>query len=204
MSESSNPPHIGNPPLAAAGALSGSDFPEEVFECPQCGQMLAPTCRVCVSCKQPIDPAQIKTARPVELPAALPMLAPEPAPVRFSWTMFFGVLAVSWLATLVALRFLGLVEGQIVVSGLQLLTAVWVFWDARQKMIQKPLRWGLGSLVLWIVIFPWYLVRRQKLEAPCPFVEAESGPFIRVILLVVFILFLLAVILSTLSVPAMK
>jgi hypothetical protein len=202
--EPSKPPGFGSAPLAGAAALPGSDFPNEVFECPNCGQLLAASCRVCVSCKQPIDPARIRTALDEVNPAALPVLAPEPPRVRFSWTMFFAVLGVSWVATLLALRFLGLLGGQLVISGLQLLTAIWVFWDARQKMIRKPLRWGVGSLILWIVIFPWYLVRRQKLEASCPFVESESGPFMRVMLLVIFIFFLVAVIASTLGSSALK
>ena len=35
------------------------DFPTEAFQCPACGQLLAPSCRVCVSCKHTINPAEI-------------------------------------------------------------------------------------------------------------------------------------------------
>lgn len=204
MAESSNPPGFGNAPLGAAGALSSLDFPNETFECPHCGQLLAPSCRVCVSCKQPIDPDQIKRARADSLAAALPVLEPERPAVQFPWRVFFAVLAVSWLASTLALRFLGLLDGQMAVLGLQFVSTVWVFGDARRKMIPKPLRWAVGALVLWVVMFPWYLVRRKKLQAPCPFVEVESGPFTRVMVLVVFIFFLVAVIFSALNGPAPK
>lgn len=183
-------------PSGPAGALRDADFPDEAFECPQCGQLLAPSCRVCVSCKRPIHPAEIRRTSAVELAAEVPTSKPVP-PVRFSWRMFFAVLAVSWAMTAVALRFLGLDVGRVAMSGLQLISAAWVFLDARQKRIPKALRWGVGSLILWIVIFPWYLVRRRSLEAPCPFVEAESGPFTRVMILMVIIFFLLAILVST-------
>lgn len=181
-----------------------STVSDEPFECPYCGQMLGSSCRVCVACKLPIDPARI---RGIELAdVSFKPWAPEPLllPVRFSWPMFFTVLAVSWLTSLVALLFLDLVKSQLAVSGLQLLSAVWVFVDAHQRNIPKPLRWGVGSLILWIVIFPWYLVRRRSPRAPCPFVEAESGPFARVMLLVVLIFFLAAIAVSLLSGPAPK
>lgn len=183
---------------------SESTVSDEPFECPHCGQLLASSCRVCVACKLPIDPARIRGPELADV--SFEPRAPEPVlpPVRFSWPMFFTVLVVSWLTTLVALRFVGLVKGQLAVSGLQLLSAVWVFLDARQREIPKPLRWGVGSLILWIVIFPWYLVRRRSPQAPCPFVEAEAGPFTRVMLLVIFIFFLAAVIVSFLSGPGPK
>ena len=43
---------------------SVAEFPSEPFQCPACGQLLAPACRVCVACKRTIDPAEI--ARPRE------------------------------------------------------------------------------------------------------------------------------------------
>ena len=184
-------------PYGTAGALGAADFPDEAFECPNCGQLLAPSCRVCVSCKQTIHPADIRRTSAADLAAAVLTSEPELSPVRFSWRMFFIVLGASWVATTVALHYLGLGEGRIVMSGLQLVTAGWVFLDARQKRLPKPLRWGVGSLILWIVIFPWYLVRRQSPQAPCPFVEAESGPFTRVMLLVVMVFILVAMLVST-------
>lgn len=191
-------------PHGPAGALWTNDFPDEPFECPHCGQLLAPSCRVCVSCKHSIDPAEVTRLRSTE-PVFQPQ-APETQfpPVRFSWPMFFIVLGLSWLATTAALHYLGLAKGRVLVSGLQLLSGVWVFFDARQKSVARPLRWGVGSLILWIVIFPWYLARRRTPEAPCPFVEAEPGPFRRVMLLVVFVFFLAAIIFLALNGPPPK
>lgn len=204
MNEPLDPPGFDDNSPEAAGALAKSDFPDEPFECPSCGQMLAPSCRVCVACKQPIDPAAIQKAHPVDLRQQLPELEPELPPVRFSWRIFFYILVLSWGISTVAIHFLGLVEGQVVMSGLQLLSAIWVFFDARQRAIPKPLRWGVGSVILWIIIFPWYLVRRRQPKAPCPFVESDSGPFVRVMVLVIFIFFLVAIVASYLGVAAPK
>jgi hypothetical protein len=204
MNEPLDPPGFSDDSAEAAGALTNSDFPDEPFECPSCGQLLAPSCRVCVACKQPVDPAALRKSQPVDVPLPLPEAEPQLPPVRFSWSVFFYVLGASWLVSAVTIRFLGLVDGQVVLSSLQLLSAIWVFFDARQKAIPKPLRWGVGSVILWIVIFPWYLVRRRTPKAPCPFVEADSGPFVRVMLLVIFIFFLVAVIVSLVGGPAIK
>jgi hypothetical protein len=166
--------------------------------------LLAPTCRVCVSCKLPIDPARIQRQQAAKQEAEIPVAPPEPPPVRFSWTMFFAVLAASWFVSTVVLRFAGLMAGQLIMSGVQIASAVWVFSDARRKLIRKPLRWAIGSLILWVVIFPWYLVRRRKLKAPCPFVESENGPFTKVMILVIFIFFLIAIVVSLLGGPGSK
>jgi hypothetical protein len=191
-------------PFGASGSVADPGFPDEPFECPYCGQLLAPTCRICVSCKLPIDPARIHRSRAPEPEAVEAIAPPEEPPVRFSWTMFFAVLAAAWVSSTVVLHFAGLVAGQLIMSGVQLLSAIWVFFDARQKLIRKPLRWAVGSLILWIVIFPWYLLRRQKLNAPCPFVEAESGPFTKVMLLVIFILFMVGMLASRYGGTAFK
>ncbi len=187
-----------------AGTAGGSGFPDEAFECPYCGQLLAPTCRVCVSCKLPIDPARIQRSVPVA-PESLPVLTkPEPAPVRFSWPIFFAVLGASWVIAVVVMRFFGLEKAQFIMSGVQIVAAIWVFFDARQKTIRKPMRWALGSLLLWLIFFPWYLARRLRPEAPSPFVESESGPFTRVMILAIFILFLVGVIVTVISGPVAK
>ena len=195
---------FGDEPLGASGSAADTGFPDEPFECPYCGQMLAPSCRVCVSCKLPIDPSRIQRSQAPEPEAVVASAPPEEPPVRFSWTMFFAVLAASWVGSTMVIHFAGLMVGQLIMSAVQLLSAIWVFFDARQKLIRKPLRWAIGSLILWIVIFPWYLVRRQKLNAPCPFVESESGPFTKVMLLVIFIFFMVGILVSRYGGTAFK
>jgi hypothetical protein len=202
--ENPKSPGFGNGWGGAPAPSANPDFPEEAFECPYCGQMLAPSCRVCVSCKLPIDPSRIQRSRAPEPEAVVASAPPEEPPVRFSWTMFFAVLAASWVGSTVVLHFAGLIVGQLIMSAVQLLSAIWVFFDARQRLIRKPLRWAVGSLILWIVIFPWYLIRRKKLNAPCPFVESESGPFTKVMLLVVFIFFMVGMLVSRYGGPAFK
>jgi hypothetical protein len=47
-------------------------------------------------------------------------------------------------------------------------TAAWVGFDARKfdwsgsGLAKTPLEWAAGCLLLWIVIFPVYLVRRRQ------------------------------------------
>ena len=161
---------------------------------------VAPTCRVCVSCKLPIDPARILGQRPAALEAAVVSAPPEEPPVRFSWKVFFAVLGIAWVLFATVTLTAGISWAYLMINALQPVAAVWVFWDARRKLIRKPLRWALGCIILWVVMLPWYLVRRQKLNAPSPFVESESGPFIKVMLLLIFIFFMISLIASKLGI----
>ncbi len=172
---------------------------DEPFPCPTCGQMLAPSVRVCVVCKQPIDPAQIQR-RPPESPA-VEVHPPGPGPrARFSWRIFFLVL-VAWLsAAAICQHFLGYAKSQIALGGVVVLTSIWVFFDAGHKAVPKPLRWWIGSLLLWIIFFPWYLARRRTPEARCPF-ESEVGPVVRALLFILIAFFLLSAVLVILKGP---
>src|SRR5208282_1890306 len=63
---------------------SVAEFPSEPFQCPACGQLLAPACRVCVACKHIINPAEIGRPHEVVSPAApAPGSEPRPEPVRY-------------------------------------------------------------------------------------------------------------------------
>jgi hypothetical protein len=84
-------------------------------------------------------------------------------------------------------------KSQLILAGIQVLSSVWVFYDAQDKHLPRPLRWGLGSLLLWPFIFPWYLGRRSKPSAPCPFVEAPAGPVARALLFVLLIVFIILI-----------
>ncbi len=179
----------------------GADIPEarlprEPFACPHCGQMLAPNCRVCVACKTPIDPEQIaRLQRPaIVAPPEIAVAARLEPPVRFPGRVFLVFFGIWIIVVSIVLRLLGPLKGQLVLGGVQVLTSGWVFYDAHERGLPKPLRWGLGSLLLWLFIFPWYLVRRARPAAPCPFVEGAAGPLTRalfIILLVVFFILLL-------------
>lgn len=176
-------------------------FPEEPFPCHHCGQMLAPGCRVCPSCKQAIDPGKI--ARPqVAAPVAEQVI---PAPVqqyaRFSWSIFFATLGIWLFVALTTERLLGPERGQILLGGLVILSSVWVLHDARAKNIPKPLRWSIGSFLLWIFIFPWYLARRKTPQASCPFIEGESGRVVRTLLFILLVFFLISALMMLLKGP---
>lgn len=159
-----------------------SSLPEEAFPCPHCGQMLGPGVRVCASCRRPIDPSQIRIAAVAPV-AAPPQAAPAPR-ARFSWGIFVAAL-LAWLALFTSVvRIAGLGRAQYIMVAVLVLSAAWVFVDARQKGIPRPFQWGAGALLFWIVFFPWYLARRRQPEASCPIVEAGTGPFLRALLLI--------------------
>lgn len=167
-----------------------NSFPDEPFACPHCGQMLAPSCRTCPSCRQTIDLNEI--VRPdVVIPIAeqiIPLPTKEHA--RFSWGIFFATLGTWFIVALVAEALLGYEKSQFALGGLVVLSSAWVYQDARKNNIPKALRWSLGSLLLWIVFFPWYLARRRTPKAACPFIEGESR-HIRTLIIVLLFFFLL-------------
>jgi hypothetical protein len=213
MSDELNPP---DRPAAERRDPSLPDASDEPFPCPHCGQMLAPTCRVCVACRQAINPADIRRTPPVEWPSIpggdikSPRQAEAPSPptlppVRYPWRMLLLVLALTWIGAVAALGWLGLDRGRILVSNasavVQMLSSLWVYFDARQKRLPKPLHWGLGTLFLWIIVFPWYLVRRRTPEAPCPFVEREASPLARVLLAALALFFMVVLVVAVLHGP---
>ena len=175
----------GDTPAAVA------EFPSEPFPCPACGQLLAPSCRVCVACRRTIDPAEIARPREVALPVATaPGAMPKPTPVSYPWRIFFAVLGISFFLAILAEGLVGEQKAQLVMGGIQTLAGVWVFFDALRQRVPRPLRWAVGSMMLPVVIFPWYLARRDKPKSSVAFVEAEVGPVTRFVLfaLLVFIL----------------
>ncbi len=175
-------------------------FPDEPFPCPACGQMLAASCRVCVACHQPIDPTRIQRPTPAVATVEPEMQAQPPlAPVRFPWRVFLIAVGVTWVAGVASLPLLGVAKSQLVFGLVQILTSGWVFYDANHKRVPKPFRWGFGSLLLWIIVFPWYLVRRRTPQAPCPFVEGEAGPVARALFFALIVFFLLGVLIKIFS-----
>ena len=149
-------------------------FPAEPFPCPACGQLLAPSCRVCVACQHKIDPAEIRKPAilpPVEMPAQRKL-----EPVRFSWRIFLIVFAIWVVGATLVQRLMPPLRAQFVLGSVQILCSLWVLFDALQKRLPSPLRWGMGTLLLWPIIFPWYLARRSRPSQPCPFIEARVRP----------------------------
>ena len=168
--------------------LQGTALLTEPFACPACGQMLAPTCRVCVACKQPIDPREIMAASAAHAQEDLPRTPSAPASVPFPWTLFFVLLAVRIAAGGFGERRFGLIKVELVLAGLEMLCAIWVFYDASRSGLARPLRWALGSLLLWPIVFPWYLARRRSPQARCPFVEGAALPIVILLLAAIGIL----------------
>jgi hypothetical protein len=102
--------------------------------------------------------------------------------------MFLIVLLSWYLLGSAAEKFLGTQRSELLLGSVVLLTSAWVYYDAHDKLVPKPLRWGLLSLLVWIVVFPWYLARRRDPVAPCRFVEASSLRRLLLALLVISVL----------------
>lgn len=170
------------------------DTHDEPFACPNCGQMLGASCKICVSCHQPIDPLTIIRA-PQASPAAI--FRPSAPPIeaaRFSPIIFLNVLAIWVVVSYLAARFLSLERAQLLMGGAVVASSAWVFTDASRKRIPHPLRWGLGTLLFWILVFPWYLSRRRTPLAPSPLMESKANQFIKGMLLVAFLIFVVVVV----------
>jgi hypothetical protein len=177
--------------LDAAPSITDSAFPSEPFPCPHCGQLLGPLCRVCVACKQPIDPAQIKI-QSAEVPAPHILEAQSaPATVRFPWILFLALFIFRILVFGAFEGRWGLLKTELVLGTLELISCVWVFYDAGRRGVPRPFRWALGTLLLWPIVFPWYLARRKVPRALCPFVEGIGLPIVFVVLVALSVLFVL-------------
>lgn len=185
----------------ASGFPQEASLPDEPFACPYCGQMLAASVRVCPSCKKSIDPNHVTPPEAVAPPAG--EIAPPPPKeyARFSWSLFFATLGIWLAAALISQRLLGTEISQFVLFGLVILSSVWVYRDARKRNIPTPIRWSLGSILLWIIIFPWYLARRKTPSAACPFIEGEAGRVARTFLLILLFLFLISFMMMLLKGP---
>jgi hypothetical protein len=191
-------PEAGTPdpePEKAPSEVAPAEFPTEPFPCPACGQLLAPSCRICVACKHPITAAEISPPQPAtsaEASAPNPQLRREV--VRYPWPVFFVVLGGSFFIGLIyaAIVTRGLLkeeQAQLAIQAAPILAGVWVFFDALRRHIPRPLRWAIGTM-LPAVILPWYLARRRRPRAYVPFVEAEVGPVTRFLLFALLFFFL--------------
>ncbi len=185
-------------------SLADPAFPSEPFPCPACGQMLAPTVRVCVVCKYPIDSAEIARARSAPARVEPRLAAPIAARAPFPWPLFLILLGVRLASAVIAQPYLGVFKTEVALGGMEFLSAIWVLRDAVQKRIPRPGRWMLGSLFLWIFIFPWYLARRKTPRASCPFIEADTGLAARVLLFVLIVFLLLGMAVLILKGPVAK
>ncbi len=176
---------------------------DKPFACPHCGQMLAPTCRVCVACHGPVEapvgPLAPVTVEPAETEG---QAAPPPEPVRFPWGLMLLLFAASWITVMLAVPAMGFEKTQWVLGGVQIGCGAWVYYDARLKGIPKPLRWAAGTLLIWIMVFPWFLVRRRSPERPCPFIEREVSLVWRAVLLALLVFFLISAMIFLVKGPA--
>jgi hypothetical protein len=61
-------------------------------------------------------------------------------------------------------------------------TAIWVDQDARKliaagasksQLGNSPLTWGIATILVWIIVFPWYLLKRRDIRRE---LGIASGP----------------------------
>ncbi len=174
--------------------------PTEPFPCPECGQLLAPTCQICVACKAPVDFAKVGLLPKLEIAEPIPVARINPIePARFSWGIFFSVFLVYIVLASLVQGLLGFKGSPYAMGGFVLATSVWVFADARAKGIPKPAGWAIACLLFWLIFFPWYISRRRTPHAPCPIIEGESGPVTRILILVLILLTLAGAVAMILS-----
>jgi hypothetical protein len=64
-----------------------------------------------------------------------------------------------------------LVGVPVVISLVVLASTAWVWYDARSRdwsgssFAKGPWQWVIGSLLLWVIVFPIYLFQRGKAPA---------------------------------------
>ena len=184
---------------------TGAPAPTEPFACPECGQMLAASCRVCVACKAPVDYARIAKhdpSPPIRLTPPASLASSERA--RFSWKIFLAVLFAYFLAATITTNTLGITGATYAMGGFVLVTSLWVFVDASEKGIPRSMVWAIGCLFMWIVMFPWYLSRRRTPQAPCPIVDGKAGPLARALFYTLMALIFMGAVLTVLNGPPPK
>jgi hypothetical protein len=64
-------------------------------------------------------------------------------------------------------------------------TAIWVDRDARKLIAagatkqqlggSSPIVWGIGTILVWIIVFPWYLSKRGKIQRELGMVQVPGG-----------------------------
>lgn len=144
-------------------------FPDEAFPCPYCGQMLAPSCRVCVACKRPIDPAHIVPLAPPEpIPHPEPPLQPavqQPsAPrARFSWSIFIWVLLAWFGVTVIFVRLLARPVSKAQKSGEN--SSLSSQYDEALKEY-GPAQFAMDGLLLLSSVWVYFDARKKGFRRP--------------------------------------
>lgn len=65
----------------------------------------------------------------------------------------------------------------IIYSIVSFLLAVYVLTDATKKEISNQLAWAAGTVILWFIVFPLYLIKRKDLEHTVSDVDGHHKPY---------------------------
>jgi Double zinc ribbon len=160
----------GAPNLAAATPIRTAVCPfcaEEIHErairCKHCRSDLVKTC---AACREPMPLYSVQCRRCGTYLSSTPALpfAPVPGATPVSGIVFFFVA----LLTIILSAVVGPAGPVLVVLG----TSIWVAFDAHTHKLSAydnnvggPATACIGSLLLWIVAFPWYLAIRSRIRA---------------------------------------
>lgn len=169
-----------------------SSSAQDPFPCPACGQMLGPGSRICAVCRASIDPGKIGRPVPVDQPQTIAAGTVARERARFPWGLFAILLLLRLSVAAYLNQHQGLSRTFLILGAFEILCGAWVAFDANQRGIPKAFRWGLGSALLWVLVFPWYLTRRRQPQAVCPFIEAEVGPVTRAVFFALVVFFLIS------------
>lgn len=66
---------------------------------------------------------------------------------------------------------------EIIYSIVSFLLAVYVLTDATKKEISNQLAWAVGTVILWFIVFPLYLIKRKDLEHTVTDVDGNFKPY---------------------------
>lgn len=138
----------------------GSDLvPSTQRACPLCGKSIPLTARVCPACGDDVSSAATTATATRARP-----FTPIPGATPTSGLVAFIVAVLIFAVSLVLFP----VGPVVVVLG----TSIWVALDASNHKLGQykngiggPTSACLGSLALWIVVFPWYLTIRSRIRA---------------------------------------
>jgi hypothetical protein len=187
--------------------------------CMMCGKPLVPGARFCPECGAVVAAETSSSAAPAPSVAPVSSVAPtnESAPPKKSLSAWQGVLiGIGLFLSSLLVGFIGGYTGNTVVSTalavlIVLGTSAWGAFDSVQIRIREyktalashPVLLFVAMILLWVVIFPWYLVVRSKIRAGClERRERPKGLGFAILLLPVGVLVVIALVSAVLFISA--
>lgn len=138
------------------------EIQETATKCPHCSSDLVKQCPSCMETIH-VQARKCKHCGTDLVSEALPF-TPIPGAKPTSGLVYFLLAAV--------LAVLSAIAGGVGIFALVVGTSIWAGVDASKHKLSRyenglggPLGASLGSLLLWILVFPWYLAIRSRIRA---------------------------------------